>query len=106
MNGLSLEDESRLQYSRILWKNPRTRKRLLYVWEHPDHPHRERFEENRALVVGLLEHSDPAAYVASVGGTWSVRTLTREIPCMIWEFWDESKVAAVSPATTHFSDRK
>ncbi len=97
MKGLSLEDESRLQYSRILWKNPRTRRRLLFVWEHPDHPHRERFEENRALVIGLLEHADPAAYVAAVGGTWSLRTLTREIPSVIWEFWDESK-AATQPA--------
>ena len=94
MSALSLEDAARLQYSRILWSNPRTRRRLLYVWEHPDHPHRERFEENRALVIGLLEHADPAAYVDSVGGAWSLRTLTREIPCVIWDFWDESKIAA------------
>jgi hypothetical protein len=91
MNGLSLEDESRLQYSRILWRNPRTRRRLLYVWEHPDHPHRHRFEANRTLVVGLLEHTDPAAFVATLSGTWSLRTLTREIPSVIWDLWDESK---------------
>lgn len=103
MRGLSLEDESRLQYSRILWRNPRTRRRLLYVWEHPDHPHRERFEENRALVVGLLEHKDPAAYVAAVGGTWSLRTMTREIPSVIWSLWDESKSVA-GPA--YFNERK
>src|SRR5471032_2156391 len=96
MRPLSLEDEARLQYSRILWKNPRTRRRLLYVWEHPGHPHRERFEENRELIVGFLECEDPQAYVDSVAGgaTWSLRTLTREIPCVIWEFWDESKEAA------------
>jgi hypothetical protein len=95
MNSLSLEDEARLQYSRILWKNPRTRRRLLYVWEHPDHPHRERFEENRGLVVGLLEVADPEAYVESLTpNTWSLRTLTREIPAVIWKFWDESKEAA------------
>jgi hypothetical protein len=92
MNNLSLDDEARLQYSRILWKNPRTRRRLLYVWEHPDHPHRERFEENRSLVVGLLEGENPQAYVDSlVPPKWSLRTLTREIPSVIWEFWDESK---------------
>src|SRR5476649_1803832 len=88
---LNFEDEARLQYSRVLWKNPRTRRRLLYVWEHPDHPHRERFEENRQLVVGLLEVSDPQLYVDSLEPkTWSLRTLTREIPSVIWEFWDES----------------
>ena len=96
MRPLSLEDEARLQYSRILWKNPRTRRRLLYVWEHPDHPHRERFEENRDLVVGFLECENPQTYIDSVAGhaKWSLRTLTREIPCVIWEFWDESKELA------------
>jgi len=96
MTALNLEDEARLQYSRILWKNPRTRRRLLYVWEHPEHPHRERFEENRELIVGLLEDADPQAYVESLAPKkWSLRTLTREIPCVIWEFWDESKEASL-----------
>lgn len=95
MTALNLEDEARLQYSRILWKNPRTRRRLLYVWEHPEHPHRERFEENRDLVIGLLEGQDPQAYVDLLPSKkWSLRTLTREIPCVIWEFWDESKERA------------
>jgi hypothetical protein len=93
MTDLNLEDEARLQYSRILWKNPRTRRRLLYVWEHAEHPHRDRFKENRALVVGFLECENPQLYIDSVAGRskWSLRTLTREIPSVIWEFWDESK---------------
>ena len=102
MKSLSLEDEARLQYSRILWRNPGTRRRLLYVWEHPEHPHRERFEEYRELVVGLLECGDPQGYVDSAEPkTWSLRTLTREIPCVIWELWDESaeKLASVSTLT-------
>jgi len=96
MTDQELEDAARLQYSRILWKNPRTRRRLLYVWEHSGHPHRERFEKNRQLVVGFLECEDPQAYVNSAAGQakWSLRTLTREIPCVIWEFWDESKEAS------------
>jgi hypothetical protein len=89
MAELAPHDAFRLRCARILWRNPRTRRRLLYVWEHPEHPHRERFEENRTLVVGLLETPDPAAYLNSlVPRTWSLRTLTREIPCVIWEFWD------------------
>lgn len=90
-----LEDHARLQYSRILWKNPGTRRRLLYVWEHPEHPHRERFDENRVLIEGLLECADPESYanVAEGGQKWSLRTLTREIPCVIWSLWDESKAA-------------
>jgi hypothetical protein len=86
-----LEDAARLQYSRILWRTPENRARLLYVWEHPDHPHRERFEENRALIVGLLECPDPQLYVDGLPrGKWSLRTLTREIPAIIHEFWYES----------------
>lgn len=92
MTVINYEDEALLHYSRLLWRNPRTRRRLLYVWEHPEHPHRERFEENRDLIVGFLECEDPQAYVDSVAGsaTWSLRTLTREIPCVIWSLWDES----------------
>jgi hypothetical protein len=95
--ALSLDDEARLQYSRILWRNPRTRRRLLYVWEHPTHPHRERFEENRELVVGLLETSSPDSYIDALPQKkWSLRTLTREIPCVIWELWDQSAEAVAS----------
>jgi hypothetical protein len=69
------------------------------VWEHPGYPHRERFEENRELVVGLLECDDPQHYVDALPSRhWSLRALTREIPCMIWEFWDESKKGAETAA--------
>jgi hypothetical protein len=89
-----LEDRARLHYGRLLWNSERMRPRLLYVWEHPDHPHRERFEENRALVVGLLECEDPQRYVDALPDqAWSLRTLTREIPCMIWTLWDASAEA-------------
>ena len=99
MSTLNLEDEARLQYSRILWKNSRTRRRLLFVWEHPEHPHRERFEENRSHIVGLLESSNPQEYIDAMHEKkWSLRTLTREIPSVIWEFWDESKEACAQAA--------
>jgi hypothetical protein len=95
MTPLNFEDEARLQYSRILWKNPRTRRRLLHVWEHP---HRERFEENRELVVGFLEGAGPQVYVESLAPKkWSLRTLTREIRRVIWKFRDESKEASQKP---------
>ena len=93
MSALNLDDAARLQYSRILWKNPRTRRRLLFVWDHPEHPHRERFHENRETVVALLESADPIAFVETMAQKWSLRTLTREIPCVIWDLWDESKIA-------------
>lgn len=92
-----LEDLARLHYARVLWNSERMRSRLLYVWEHAEHPHRERFAEYRALVVGLLECEDPQRYVDELaGGAWSLRTLTREIPCMIWTLWDASAGAPVA----------
>jgi hypothetical protein len=91
-----LEDLARLEYARLLWSHPRTRRRLLHVWEHAEHPHRERFAENRALVVGLLECPDPQRYVDGLpGAAWSLRTLTREIPSVIGDLWDASANPAV-----------
>jgi hypothetical protein len=96
MTKEELEDATHLHYSRVLWKSPRTRRRLLYMWEHPDHPDREQFERNRSLVVGFLECEDTELYVDTVAGRdmWSVRSLTREIPRTMWQLWDESKELA------------
>lgn len=95
-----LEDQARLEYSRLLWTNPESRRRLLYVWEHPEHPHRERFQENRDLIIRFLEASDPQGYLGSLPEKkWSLRTLAREIPCVIWSLWDESRNAISIPAS-------
>jgi hypothetical protein len=85
----SLEDDARLEYSRLLWKNPEGHRRLLYVWEHLDHPHRESFAAQREMVTGLLECADPAEYVKAFPD-WSLRTMTREIPAVIGSLWSES----------------
>jgi hypothetical protein len=84
-----LEDESRLDYGRMLWNSARGRRRLLYIWDHPDHPHRDRFNRYREMVVGLLECPDPADYVAQYP-EWSLRTMTREIPAIMWSIWREA----------------
>lgn len=85
----SLDDDTRLQYGRLIWRNPVGRRRLLYVWEHADHPHRETFAAQREMVLGLLECADPFEYLKGFPG-WSLRTMTREIPAVIWSLWDES----------------
>jgi hypothetical protein len=95
-----LEDKARLQYGRLLWRSPKFRRRLLFVWEHPEHPHRERFEAQRELIVGLLECPDPEAYVKQFPD-WSLRTMTREIPSVIWSLWHESASLLVTrPASS------
>jgi hypothetical protein len=49
------------------------------------------------LVVGLLETSSPDSYIDALPQKkWSLRTLTREIPCVIWELWDQSAEAVAS----------
>jgi len=85
----SLDDDARLEYGRLLWRNPEGRRRLLYVWEHPDHPHRETFARQREMIVRLLECPDPIQYVKAFP-QWSLRTMTREIPPIIGSLWMES----------------
>ncbi len=41
-------DIARFEYGRLLWKNPEARRRLLAHWESPDHPHVDRFHEDKA----------------------------------------------------------
>jgi hypothetical protein len=84
-----IEDDARLEYGRLIWNNRRGRQRLLYVWEHPDHPHREIFAEQREMVVGLLECANPVEYIKGFPD-WSLRTMTRQIPAVIWSLWEES----------------
>ncbi len=48
-------DIARFEYGRLLWKKPEARRRLLAHWENPDHPHAERFDENKCLVCEILE---------------------------------------------------
>jgi hypothetical protein len=48
-------DIARFEYGRLLWKNPEARRRLLAHWESPEHPHSQRFDENKCLVCEILE---------------------------------------------------
>ncbi len=85
------EDEARLEYGRLLWKNPRIRERLLRHWTDPRHPYAERFIETwRPLVERILE-TDPAedanldAELRRQGA--SLRTVVREIPPVFGSFY-------------------
>ena len=49
------DDIARYRYGRLLWQREDARQRLLAHWLHPEHPHRERFQEHRALVEELFE---------------------------------------------------
>ncbi len=76
------QDIARLEYGRLLWKSTTARKRLLAHWEHPDHPHAERFLIKRPLVERVLEATEPDneldAMLRAEGH--SLRSVMREIP--------------------------
>jgi len=78
----SYQDLGRLEYGRLLWKNPASRARLLSHWKSPSHPHHARFAQKRALVERVLAPSadDFALDVALRADGHSLRTVAREIP--------------------------
>ena len=78
----SYQDLGRLEYGRLLWRNPAARKRLLHHWTSPSHPHHARFARNRALVEMVLVSAtqDSALDAALRRKGHSLRTVAREIP--------------------------
>jgi hypothetical protein len=78
----SYQDLGRLEYGRLLWRNPATRKRLLNHWTSPSHPHHARFAEKRALVeMALAPATDDSSLDAALRTEGhSLRTVAREIP--------------------------
>jgi hypothetical protein len=75
-------DIARFEYGRLLWKNPEARRRLLAHWESPDHPHAERFAENKDLVREILESPLGEAELDTElrQRDLSLRAAAREIP--------------------------
>ena len=84
----SYEDLARLEYGRILWANPDSRRRLIRHWTSPSHPHHERFAEHRALVEEVLSPKldDDSLNKALQARGHSLRTVVREIPPVIGDF--------------------
>lgn len=86
------EDFARLDYSRILWRLPSARNRLLKHWDDERHPSRERFQRFRPLIHDLL--SCPLEQLDEVAERHgqSIRTAIREIPPVFGHFWPDSAV--------------
>lgn len=88
--SLLLHDLARLEYGRILWKNPRIQTRLIAHWQDEKHPHHARFKENKMRVQHLLE-SDPKdddeLNENLLKDGLSLRVLVREIPPVFGTFF-------------------
>lgn len=82
------QDLARLEYGRILWANPDSRRRLIRHWTSPSHPHHERFAEHRALVEEVLSPKldDDSLNKALQARGHSLRTVVREIPPVFGDF--------------------
>ena len=83
-------DFARLEYGRMLWKNRRTRARLMAHWQDKRHPYRERFARSRQLILALL--SAPVAEFQEIveDHNTSLRAAIREIPPVFGHFWTDS----------------
>lgn len=92
MNSLgkyaSYQDLARLEYGRLLWRNPAARTRLLSHWTSPSHPHHARFAARRAMVERVLAPTtndfELDAMLRAEGQ--SLRAVAREIPPVLGSF--------------------
>ncbi len=87
---VNYDDLARLEYGRLLWRNPAMRRRLQDHWTDPRHPYRERFLAGRARIERLLaarEEDDAALAEELLGAGTSLRALMREIPPVFGSFW-------------------
>jgi len=83
------EDWSRLQYGRILWKNPTMQARLIAHWTDARHPYSRRFVEvYRPMVERLLQSTDDKKIDAELRlSGHSLRAIMREIPPVFGSFF-------------------
>ncbi len=88
---LLIHDQARLEYTRLLWKRPAARARLLRHWSDARHPYAPRFqEEHRSDVERVLAASpaeDDALDAELRASGRSLRTVVREIPPVFGSFY-------------------
>jgi hypothetical protein len=87
---INYDDLARLEYGRMLWRNPQDREHFISHWTDLRHPHRERFLQNRALIEKLLTscpEDDPALERELIQQGTSLRAAMREIPPVFGSFW-------------------
>ena len=89
-NGIHHQEYAKLEYGRLLWRNPAYRARLLRHWTDPRHPHAERFAEHEAEVRHILESpkdSDAELDAELRQRNLSLRVVVKEIPSVFGSFF-------------------
>jgi len=90
INGIHFQEYAKLEYGRMLWRNPEFRERLLGHWRDPRHPHAERFAEHEADVRCVLESpkgSDAELDARLRQRNLSLRVVVKEIPSVFGSFF-------------------
>ena len=90
IHGIYFQEYAKLEYGRLLWRNPEYRERLLRHWRDPHHPHAERFAEHEAEVTKLLatpKGSDEAVDAELQKRGLSLRVVVKEIPSVFGSFF-------------------
>jgi hypothetical protein len=90
MRRLTYQDESRLEYGRLLWRCAEGRARLIRHWTDSRHPYSERFGERwQPLVERVLEEADDDSQLdASLRAEGlSLRVVVKEIPPVFGSFY-------------------
>ena len=88
---LLIHDQARLEYTRLLWKRPAARERLLRHWADARHPYASRFAESYHSVVEQVlnadESNDDALDSELRARGLSLRVVVREIPPVFGSFY-------------------
>jgi hypothetical protein len=90
VNGIYYQEYAKLEYGRMVWRNPEFRQRLLRHWKDPRHPHAERFAEHEAEVTRILESpkgSDDVLDAELQQRGSSLRAVVKEIPSVFGSFF-------------------
>ena len=90
INGIYYQEYAKLEYGRMVWRDPKFRERLLRHWKDPRHPHAERFAEHEADVRYILESpkdSDAKLDNELRGRGSSLRAVVKEIPSVFGSFF-------------------
>ena len=90
INGIHFQEYAKLEYGRLVWRNPEFRERLLRHWRDARHPHAERFAENETDVRHILESpkgSDAELDARLQQRGLSLRVVVKEIPSVFGSFF-------------------
>lgn len=90
---VNFDDLARLQYGRLLWRNPASRRALLRHWTDRRHPYRERYRRFRgrvdSVLAARLSDRDLDRRLRREGT--SLRAVIREIPPVFGSFWNDRR---------------